>query len=114
MQSSKRHRLKQAINPPTADTAAAAMGNDDILTDDYVAGLLAKDASDCSIKYSAMGLEAFRSDKKCAIHPPIQPPSDPELEWKPTTSNKGANVSLLRLTLGILDRQTCPSPIRGF
>lgn len=40
------------------------MPNDEILTDDYVAGLLAKDASDCSLKYSAMGLEAFRSDKK--------------------------------------------------
>lgn len=40
------------------------MSNDKILTDDYVAGLLAKDASDCSLKYSAMGMEAFRSDKK--------------------------------------------------
>ncbi|KEY68711.1 hypothetical protein S7711_00585 [Stachybotrys chartarum IBT 7711] len=40
------------------------MSNDDILTDDYVAGLLAQEAKDCSIKYSAMGLEAFRRDKK--------------------------------------------------
>jgi hypothetical protein len=40
------------------------MPNDDILTDDYVAGLLAKDAKDCSLKYSAMGMEAFRSDNK--------------------------------------------------
>lgn len=46
------------------------MTNDDILTDDYVAGLLAKDAGDCAIKYSAMGMDAFRSNKKCA-----QPPS---------------------------------------
>lgn len=40
------------------------MANDEMLTDDYVAGLLAKDASDCSLKFSAMGMEAFRSDKK--------------------------------------------------
>lgn len=40
------------------------MSNDDILTDEYVADLLAKDAKDCSLKYSAMGMEAFRSDKK--------------------------------------------------
>ena len=40
------------------------MSNNDILTDEYVADLLAKDANDCSLKYSAMGMEAFRSDKK--------------------------------------------------
>lgn len=40
------------------------MSNNDILTDEYVADLLAKDAKDCSLKYSAMGMEAFRSDKK--------------------------------------------------
>ncbi|KAK1758403.1 hypothetical protein QBC47DRAFT_358259 [Echria macrotheca] len=39
------------------------MSNDTILTDDYVADLLAKEASDASIKYSSMGLEAFRSAK---------------------------------------------------
>ncbi|KAK0633682.1 hypothetical protein B0T14DRAFT_419764 [Immersiella caudata] len=39
------------------------MSNDKILTDDYVAGVLAKEASDASIKYSSMGLEAFRSAK---------------------------------------------------
>jgi len=44
------------------------MPNDDILTDDYVAGLLAKDAKDCSLKYSAMGMEAFRSDSKASQH----------------------------------------------
>lgn len=43
---------------------AFAMPNDDILTDDYVAGLLAKEASDCSIKYSAMGMEAFNANSK--------------------------------------------------
>lgn len=42
----------------------ATMGNDDMLTDDYVADLLAKEASDCSLKYSALGMDAFRSDKK--------------------------------------------------
>lgn len=43
---------------------AFAMPNDDILTDDYVAGLLAKEAGDCSIKYSAMGMEAFTTNSK--------------------------------------------------
>lgn len=39
------------------------MTTDDILTDDYVAGLLAKDAKESSIKYSAMGLDAFKQSK---------------------------------------------------
>ncbi|KAK3396102.1 hypothetical protein B0T20DRAFT_416659 [Sordaria brevicollis] len=39
------------------------MPNDTIITDDYVAELLAKEASEASIKYSSMGLEAFRSTK---------------------------------------------------
>lgn len=55
---------------PPRSSPDTAMTNDDILTDDYVADLLAKDAGDCAIKYSAMGMDAFRSDKKCA-----QPPS---------------------------------------
>lgn len=40
------------------------MSNDDILTDDYVAGLLDKDAGDFALRYSAMGMEALESDKK--------------------------------------------------
>ncbi|GAB0138508.1 hypothetical protein EsDP_00006743 [Epichloe bromicola] len=40
------------------------MSNDELLTDDYVAGLLAQDAKDCSLKYSAMGMEALRDKKK--------------------------------------------------
>ncbi|KAG6019433.1 hypothetical protein E4U19_007220 [Claviceps sp. Clav32 group G5] len=40
------------------------MSNNELLTDDYVAELLAKDAKDCSLKYSAMGMEAFRETKK--------------------------------------------------
>lgn len=35
------------------------MSNDEILTDDYVADLLSQDANDRSIKYSAMGVDAF-------------------------------------------------------
>ncbi|KAI6782491.1 uncharacterized protein J7T54_001348 [Emericellopsis cladophorae] len=35
------------------------MGDDDILTDDYVADLLVKDANDCSLKYSALGMDAY-------------------------------------------------------
>lgn len=41
------------------------MANDELLTDDYVAGLLSKEANDCSLKYSAMGMEAYRQEKKC-------------------------------------------------
>ena len=37
--------------------------NDTMLTDDAVAELLAKEANNASIKYSSMGLEAFRSAK---------------------------------------------------
>ncbi|KAI1750466.1 hypothetical protein F4782DRAFT_245926 [Xylaria castorea] len=41
----------------------------EMLTDDYVAELLAKEANDCSLKYSAMGLDAFKSDKRPANQP---------------------------------------------
>ncbi|RYP42627.1 hypothetical protein DL768_010302 [Monosporascus sp. mg162] len=41
----------------------------DLLTDDYVAELLAKEAADCSLKYSAMGLDAYKSDKRPAHQP---------------------------------------------
>jgi len=40
------------------------MANEEILTDDYVADLLAKDAKESSIKYSALGLEAFTQQSK--------------------------------------------------
>jgi len=39
------------------------MANDTILTDDYVAELLTKEASDASIKYSSIGVDAFKSTK---------------------------------------------------
>ncbi|KAK3331078.1 hypothetical protein B0H66DRAFT_613106 [Apodospora peruviana] len=39
------------------------MSSDTILTDDYVAGLLATEAGEASIRYSSMGLEAFRPTK---------------------------------------------------
>ncbi|KJZ79373.1 hypothetical protein HIM_01524 [Hirsutella minnesotensis 3608] len=42
------------------------MPHDDLLTDDYVAGLLAQEANDCSLKYSTMGME---SNKKPASMP---------------------------------------------
>ncbi|KAK0723759.1 hypothetical protein B0T21DRAFT_372421 [Apiosordaria backusii] len=45
------------------------MANDTLLTDDYVAGLLAKEASEASIKYSSVGLEAFRSTKHDSLQP---------------------------------------------
>ncbi|KAI1194644.1 hypothetical protein F5X97DRAFT_272768 [Nemania serpens] len=41
----------------------------ELLTDDYVAELLTKEAKDCSLKYSALGLDAFKSDKRPANQP---------------------------------------------
>ncbi|KAM3547673.1 hypothetical protein ARSEF4850_009877 [Beauveria asiatica] len=49
------------------------MSNEEFLTDDYVAGLLSQEASDCSIKYSAMGVDAFLgkdSNSKKSINTP--------------------------------------------
>jgi hypothetical protein len=40
------------------------MANDDLLTDDYVAGVLARDAKESALKYSALGLEAFSSQSR--------------------------------------------------
>ncbi len=37
------------------------MANDTILTDEYVSELIAKDAKESSLKYSTMGLDAYRS-----------------------------------------------------
>ncbi|PMD54236.1 uncharacterized protein K444DRAFT_667833 [Hyaloscypha bicolor E] len=45
------------------------MANDEILTDDYVAELLAKDAKESAIKYSSMGLDAFKQSKPPANKP---------------------------------------------
>jgi hypothetical protein len=39
------------------------MANNEILTDEYVASLLAKDAKESSIKYSALGLEGFATSR---------------------------------------------------
>jgi len=39
------------------------MAKDDPLTDEYVANLLAADAKQRNINYSAMGLEAFATSK---------------------------------------------------
>jgi hypothetical protein len=47
-----------------ASPSKVTMAKDELLTDDYVAGLLAKDAKESSIKYSALGLEAFSSPSK--------------------------------------------------
>ncbi|KAI1298066.1 hypothetical protein F5Y03DRAFT_274597 [Xylaria venustula] len=41
----------------------------EILTDEYVAELLAKEADDCSLKYSSMGMDAFKSNKRPANQP---------------------------------------------
>ena len=48
------------------------MANDTMLTDDYVAELMTKEAKDASIKYSSMGLDAFRSAKY--VHRPRPAP----------------------------------------
>jgi hypothetical protein len=39
------------------------MANSETLTDDYLAELLAKDAKESAIKYSSMGLDAFKQSK---------------------------------------------------
>jgi hypothetical protein len=36
---------------------------DTILTDDHVAEMLAKEANDYSLRYSSMGLDAYRSSR---------------------------------------------------
>ncbi|KAI0975620.1 hypothetical protein F4678DRAFT_275814 [Xylaria arbuscula] len=41
----------------------------EMLTDDYVAEMLAKEAEDCSLKYSSMGLDAFKANKRPANQP---------------------------------------------
>lgn len=45
------------------------MGNDEILTDDYLAGVLAKEAKDCSLKYSTIGMDAYKSTTKYELRP---------------------------------------------
>ncbi|OTA76982.1 hypothetical protein M434DRAFT_402414 [Hypoxylon sp. CO27-5] len=45
------------------------MPPDDLLTDDQVAELLVKEAQDYSLKYSAMGLDAFKTTKRPANQP---------------------------------------------
>jgi len=41
------------------------MGNDDLVfSDDHVAELLAREAKDASLRYSAVGMAAYRSDQK--------------------------------------------------
>jgi hypothetical protein len=48
---------------PSPHPAVFAMTDADSLSDDYVASLLAKDAKESSIKYSALGMEAFLPSK---------------------------------------------------
>ncbi|KAN0106237.1 hypothetical protein V8E51_009113 [Hyaloscypha variabilis] len=45
------------------------MANSETLTDDYLAELLAKDAKESAIKYSSMGLDAFKQSKPPANKP---------------------------------------------
>lgn len=40
-----------------------------LLTDDYVAGLLSQEATDCSTRYSALGLDAYKSSKRPTNQP---------------------------------------------
>ncbi|KAH8648533.1 hypothetical protein BX600DRAFT_116035 [Xylariales sp. PMI_506] len=48
----------------------ASNSNDIVLDDDYVAGLLAEEAADCSLKYSSMGLDAYNKPAKRPAHHP--------------------------------------------
>ncbi|ROW16347.1 hypothetical protein VPNG_02688 [Cytospora leucostoma] len=45
------------------------MGDKGLLTDEYVADVLAKEAKDCSLKYSTMGLEAYTSTPSSTSRP---------------------------------------------
>ncbi|ROV94211.1 hypothetical protein VSDG_05761 [Cytospora chrysosperma] len=45
------------------------MGDKGLLTDDYVADLLAKEAKDCSLKYSTMGMDAYTSTSSSSRPP---------------------------------------------
>jgi len=45
------------------------MANSEILTDDYLAELLAKDAKESAIKYSSMGLDGFKQSKYVQTFP---------------------------------------------
>lgn len=60
----------------------------ELLTDDYVAEMLVNEAKDCSLKYSAMGLEAFNQPAKYVNYIPAS--ADPyhgSLSiWMPPTS----------------------------
>lgn len=47
-----------------AATNRIDMPNDDLITDDFVAEMLAKEAADHSLKYSSMGMDGSRADKK--------------------------------------------------
>lgn len=60
--------VRERIPPIGTLRSAAKMPNDELLTDDYVADLLAKDARDCSLKYSTMGMEAYTSSRKYVLH----------------------------------------------
>ena len=45
--------------------AKSIMGNNELVfDDDHVAGLLANEAQDDAVKYSAIGLAAYRPNKK--------------------------------------------------
>jgi hypothetical protein len=59
----KTRTLLPAVPSLATSRKSEIMGNDEILTDDYVAELLAKDANDSAIKYSSMGLDAFKQSK---------------------------------------------------
>ena len=61
----------------------------ELLTDDHVAEMLANEAKDCSLQYSAMGLEAFNQPAKYVnyIANPRLPLSSPSLYLYPAGIN---------------------------
>ena len=56
------YRQFASTTSPTG--ATTIMSNDELLTDDYVADLLAKEAADHSLRYSSIGMDSSRTDKK--------------------------------------------------
>lgn len=83
-------RLAQQQRHGTCRLSRKAMGNDELLTDEFVAGRLTQEANDCSLKYSALGMQGYTQTKKYA-------PYLPEAE---------------HIHVNDIGRQTCSNPTR--
>ena len=69
------------------------MADSSILTDAYLADLLAKDAKDASIKYSALGLQGYASTSKSVLCTPLRTSLTP---FRPPVNKPKPNTRFLR------------------